>query len=92
MIWAKTVFKHIVWLVVMFEFGKNFGRRHFGIFFLDFPENRLRNFKQIVSFRETKGDRQFTAKSMAYFLQKKIMNLSSTEFAQRVLHIIPVSR
>ena len=61
--------------------GKIFSRKHSKIFFLFFPENRLRHFKQGDNLHEI---------SKATFLgtvRKISINLSSAEFAHKVVKV-----
>ena len=64
--------------------GKNFSRLHFEIFFLFFPENRIRHFMHTVTifvlFSHKTGF-EFPCKN------KKHINLSSAKFAQRVVKL-----
>ena len=65
--------------------GKIFSRLYFEMFFLFFPENRLLNFMQIISY----GDNLYVI-SMPVFSDenKKNINLSLVKFAQRAVKVV----
>ena len=62
--------------------GKHYSR-HFGIFLLFFPENRLCHFMQIVSL----GDNLYEMPKPSFLGKKKSVSLSSAEFARRLVKV-----
>ena len=70
-------------ILTLSTLGKIFSRRHFDIFFLFFPENRIWHFMQRDSFC-------IKCKILFFFFlknKKNIVNLSSAENAQRVVKV-----
>ena len=64
--------------------GKYFSRRHFEIFFLSFPENKIWHFMQTVS----NGDNLHEISNPVFWENKKyITNLSSAVLAQTVVMV-----